>query len=158
MPQPVLLRVLVQLIMWPRPWKTVTGYTASNSESCSSDVYWVLMHQVHLIFEAAHQPTSHPRLRSTSSRRYELGSKVSHINEYDWLVKNMNALPLVFWKKEPRSPTSRGREGGTLLRSQQETNRKRKCAENCNKCHSIFFLKCNQHFGNFIPWQFSSAV
>ena len=25
----------------------------------------------------------------------------------------------------------------------------RKCAENYNKWHSIFFLNCNQHFGNF---------
>jgi len=29
--------------------------------------------------------------------------------------------------------------------------RERKCAENYNKWHNIFFLNCNQHFANFKP-------
>ena len=38
-------------------------------------------------------------------------------------------------------------------------NRERKCAENYNKWHNKnFFLNCSQHFGNFKPWQFASAV
>jgi len=34
---------------------------------------------------------------------------------------------------------------------QNAHNRERTCAENYNKWHNIFFLNCNQHFGNFKP-------
>ena len=75
--QPVLLRVLVHVITWPRLWNTVSGYL-SNSESCSSYVCWC--YQVHTgrtpsylhnCVTASADITSRPRLRSTSSRRYE---------------------------------------------------------------------------------------
>ena len=68
--QPVLLRVLVHVITWPRLWNTVSGYL-SNSESCSSYVCWC--YQVHTgrtpsylhnCVTASADITSRPRLRS----------------------------------------------------------------------------------------------
>ena len=42
---------------------------------------------------------------------------------------------------------------------EKEWDREQKCAKNYNNWHSkIFFLNCNQHFDNFKPLQFPSAV
>jgi len=78
-PQPVLWRVLVCVITWPRLWKTATGYR-SNSESCWNYVYWCTkftQDELRLICEAAslHQPTwprSRPRLHSTAMHESEV--------------------------------------------------------------------------------------
>ena len=65
MTQPVLLRVLVHVITWPRLSQAVTG-CLSSSESCSSYVCWCIKfiqddrHPIFSVFTTAspHQPTS----------------------------------------------------------------------------------------------------